>query len=246
MRRPGAVRSPTQPRSGVTSKSDSNTGQGGEIIHFPRTRVAPIAASLGAGLLLGLVGPVAGKWDNPVCVALNLVFSGGWSWACYAFLVGYSRRSKVESALLSSLGLALGVVAYYMFKDMSPTVPAGLESGASGEGPFSRILTWGTAAFVLGAPVGLLGNLARTPGVRGLPLRLIVPLVAFFETSMRLAVEADGQGPAVGITWNVIRFIAGTVALALVSHTVWSWWHVRRARSSGQEEHRAGADITPV
>ncbi|WP_242441125.1 hypothetical protein [Streptomyces sp. CB02923] len=193
-----------------------------------------------------MAGPVAGKWDNPFCAALSLVFSGGWSWACYAFLVGYFRRSKIESTLLPSLGLAIGVVAYYLFKDMSPAVPAGLESGTSGEKLFSRILTWGIAAFALGAPVGLLGNLARVPGVGGLPFRLIIPLVAFFETSMRLTAEADGQGPLVGMMWNVIRFAACAVALALVGHTIWSWWHARRTRPSEADEHRARGGITSV
>ncbi|MFI0260849.1 hypothetical protein ACH4OW_17635 [Streptomyces sp. NPDC017056] len=138
------------------------------------------------------------------------------------------------------------MVTYYLFKDMSPAIPGGLESGASGENIFSRILIWGIAAFALGAPVGLLGNLARVPGVGGLPFRLIIPLVAFFETSMRLMAEADGQGPVVGITWNVIRFAAGAVALTLVGHTVWSWWHTRRTRSSREGEHRAKDGITPV
>ncbi|MFD7665592.1 hypothetical protein [Streptomyces sp. NPDC059788] len=203
----------------------------------------PFAASLGAGLLLGLAGPVAGKWNNPACVALGVVFTGGWSWVCYAFLVGYFRRSKIESALLSSLGLAFGVVAYYLFKDLSPAVPVGLESGTSGENLSTRILVWGIAAFALGAPVGLLGNLARVPGIGGLPFRLIIPLVAIFETSMRLTTEGDGQGAVVGVTWNVTRFVAGAVALVLVGHTIWSWWHARRMRSSKADEHGAGGGI---
>lgn len=100
-------------------------------MRFLRTRVVPVAVSLGAGLLLGLVGPVAGEWDNPVCVAVSTVFSSGWPWACYAFLVGYFRRSKIESALLPSLGLAIGVVTYYLFKSMNLTIPAGMEPAAS-------------------------------------------------------------------------------------------------------------------
>lgn len=209
-----------------------------------RTRVVPVAASLGAGLLLGLVGPVADKMDNHFCVAVGAVFSGGWSWACYAFMVGCSRRSKIESALLSSLGLALGVVAYYIFKDLSPAIPqgaepvsasSGIQPDVAGQGISPQIIVWGTAAFVLGAPVGILGNLARIPGVGGLGFRLIVPLVAFYETSVRLSVEADGQNPVVGTTWSIIRFAAGAVALTLVSHTIWRWWHARRtyARSGG-------------
>lgn len=201
---------------------------------------------LGVGLLLGLAGPLTEKWDNPVCDTLNLVFSDGWSWVCYAFLVGYFGRSKIESALLSSSGLAVGVVTYYLFKFLSPTIPAGLESGATSEGIFSGMLAWGIAAFVLGAPVGLSGNLARIPSARGLPFRLIVPLVAIFETSMRLTAEADGQRAVVLITWNVIRFIAGAVALALISHAIWSWWHSRRTRSSKSEGPRARGDISSV
>ncbi|GGW20871.1 hypothetical protein GCM10010501_70270 [Streptomyces libani subsp. rufus] len=108
------------------------------------------------------------------------------------------------------------------------------------------MLAWGIAAFILGAPVGLFGNLARIPGVGGLSFRLIVPLVAFFETSMRLATEADGQRAVVGITWNVIRFIAGAVALGLVSHTIWTWWHSRRTRFSEPEGPRTGGDIRSV
>ncbi|MFD3585563.1 hypothetical protein [Streptomyces sp. NPDC058683] len=192
------------------------------------------------GLLLGLAGPLAEKCGNPDCVTLNAVFSSGWSWACYAFLVGYLRRSKIESALLSSLGLAVGVVAYYLFKYLSPTIPAGLESGAVSEGISSGMFVWGIAAFILGAPLGLFGNLARIPGVGGLPFRLVVPFVTFFETSMRLATEADRQRVVVEITWTVIRFIAAAVALALVGHTIRSWWHARRTHSSGSDEHRAG------
>ncbi|MCP9957870.1 MULTISPECIES: hypothetical protein [Streptomyces] len=142
--------------------------------------------------------------------------------------------------LLSALGLAVGVIAYYTFKDMNPTVPAGLVSGASGEGLLSRILTWGAAAFVLGGPVGLLGNLARVPGVGGLPFRLLVPFVAFFETSMRLTVEASGQGPVVAVTWHVVRGAACVVALALVGHTFRNWRHARRVRSPGRTSTAPG------
>lgn len=206
----------------------------------------PLAASLGAGLLLGLIGPLSGKWDNPACVTLNVVFSGGWSWACYAFLVGYFCRSKIEAASLSSLGLTLGVIAYYLFKDLSPAIPGGLESGAAGEGISSKAIWWGVAAFTLGAPVGLFGNLARSSSVGSLPFRLIIPLVAFFETSMRLATEMDGQRAIVGITWNVIQFVAVAVALALVSHTTRNLWHARRTRSSESDECRARGDISSV
>jgi hypothetical protein len=157
-------------------------------------------------------------------------------------LVGYFRRSKIESALLPSLGLTIGVVTYYLFKDMNPTIPAGMEpaasvpvgmeSGASSEG---QILVWGIAAFVFGAPVGLVGNVARTPGVGGLLFRLLVPLIAFFEATQRLSTEADSQGITFSITWNTIRVAAIISAVALVGHTVWSW-RARRSRPEGWAE----------
>lgn len=239
MRHSGLFRHPRSLRVAPPPTLSLITEQGKEIANFPRTRVAPLAVALGVGFLLGLAGPLAEKWDNLICAPLNVVFSDGWSWVCYAFLVGFFGRSKTESALLSSLGLTVGVVTYYLFKGLSPTIPAGLESGATSEVNYSGILAWGIAAFVLGAPVGLLGNLARIPSVGGLPFRLIVPLVALFETSMQLAAEAHGQRAVVGITWNVIRIIASVVALALVMHTIRSWWHSRRTRSAESDEYRA-------
>ncbi|WP_328912656.1 MULTISPECIES: hypothetical protein [unclassified Streptomyces] len=204
----------------------------------------PVAVALGAGLLLGLVGPVFEKWDNPACVAVGIVFSSGWPWACYAFLVGCFRRSKIESALLSSFGLAVGVVTYYLFKDMYPTVPAGMEAATSvpagieyhgsGEG---KVLVWGSAAFVFGAPVGLVGNVARTPCVGGLLFRLLVPLIAFFEATQRLNTEADAQGMTFSMTWNAIRVVAVISAVALVGHTAWGW---RTRRSRTEERAEAG------
>ncbi|MFE5491064.1 hypothetical protein ACFQ7Z_14080 [Streptomyces virginiae] len=184
------------------------------------------------------MGPVAGKWDQPFCVAVSIVFSSGWPWACYAFMVGYFRPSKIESALLASLGLAIGVVTYYVFKDIDPTIPAGMEEATSvpaGVEPDSsgqgQILLWGAAAFVFGAPVGLMGNVARTPGVGGLLFRLVVPLTAFFEATQRLSVEAESEGAVFALIWNVTRVAACVAAVALIGHTVWSW-RVRRGRAA--------------
>jgi hypothetical protein len=208
-------------------------------MHLLRTRAAPVALALGTGVLLGLVGPGAEKLDNTFYIAIGTIFSAGWSWACYGFLMGYFCRSKVESALLSSLGLTVGVVTYYIFKDMNPHIPQGVEPATvstgirpdASEGTSSQILVWGTAALIFGIPVGLLGNLARIPGIRGLGFRLVVPFVAFYETSMRISVEADSQAPIVEMTWSLIRLTAGAVALALVSHTIWSWWNTRRTHT---------------
>ncbi|MFE6551690.1 hypothetical protein ACFVHS_25270 [Streptomyces sp. NPDC057746] len=164
---------------------------------------------------------------------MALIFSGGWTWACFAILVGYCRRSKIESALLASSGLAVGVIVYYLFKFLSPVTPIGrVISGGSEHDLMSRILFWGIAAFIFGAPVGIIGNLARTPGIAGLPFRLLGPLIAFFETSQRLSTEADLQGLIVEITWNVIRAASAVVAVVFVGHAVWRW-RARRSRPEG-------------
>ncbi|MFE2479192.1 hypothetical protein [Streptomyces sp. NPDC059389] len=198
-------------------------------MHIPRARVVSIAVVFVSGMVLAVLGPLMGKFDNPVCHAAALVFSSGWAWACFAFLVGFSCRSKVASALLASSALAVAVVVYYVFKYVFPASPVGqvVSSGSGGE-LSSRILVWGMAAFVLGAPVGLFGNIARTPGVGGLPFRLIIPLTVFVETSARLQTEAASQGLVVEITWEVIR----TVAVAAFAVLLWrevTAWRARRA-----------------
>ncbi|MCX5199341.1 hypothetical protein OOK31_36635 [Streptomyces sp. NBC_00249] len=193
-------------------------------MYIPRTRVIPVVSALAAAVVLGVVGPLMGKFDHPVSQAVGLVFSSGWAWAGFAFLVGFSRRSRIESALLASSTLAVAVIVYYVFKFVFPTAPVGLGVAyASGEDLGSKIFAWGTAAFVLGAPVGLFGNLARTRGVVGLPLRLLIPLTAFYETSMRLETEAAGLGPVVAITWNAVRIASGVAFVALLVHALMTW-----------------------
>ncbi|MEU8841324.1 hypothetical protein AB0D97_19690 [Streptomyces roseus] len=193
-------------------------------MHIHRARVVSIAVVFVSGVVLAVLGPLMGKFDNPVCHVAALVFSSGWAWACFAFLVGFSCRSKAVSALLASLALAVAVVVYYVFKYVFPTSPVGqVVSGGSGGELGSRILVWGTAAFVLGAPVGLFGNIARTPGIGGLPFRLVIPVTVLVETSARLQTEAASQGPVVEITWEVIRIAAGVAFGVLLLREVMAW-----------------------
>lgn len=210
-----------------------------------RTRRVSIAVSLGVGLALGLIGPLASQWDNPACVVLSLVFSGGWSWVCYAFLVGYFCQSRIQSAVLPSLGLIVAVVAYYLKKDFSPTLPAGMEAEVISSSNSSGIIAWGVVAIIIGGPLGLCGNVARTPRFHGLPFRLIVPFVTFVETSMRLIKEADGQRPVILATWTTVRLISVAVALALMGNSIWGWWLARHNRSSRMEDP-ADEGVTPT
>ncbi|MFB0630587.1 hypothetical protein [Streptomyces sp. AB3(2024)] len=196
-----------------------------------RDRITPILVIAGSGVAIGALGALTGHSDSPLSHAVSLVFSGGWSWACFAFLVGCFRHSKAESAVLASLGLAIGVVVYYVLKALIPVKAIGMEVAVtpSGGDVWSKILVWGTLAILFGAPLGLFGNLARIPGVAALPFRLLVPLIAFFETTMRVDVEAAAAGPGAESTWSAVRVLAVLAAVALVGHTVWGW----RARRDG-------------
>ncbi|MFG3035671.1 hypothetical protein ACGFYZ_02085 [Streptomyces sp. NPDC048330] len=197
-------------------------------MHFLRARVVPVAVILGAGAVIGALGSLTVRFDGPFFNVVGLIFSGGWSWACFAFMVGYFRPSKVESALLASSALAVGVIIYYLVKYTIPAAPIGMTaSGGPGSEAASRVLVWGMAAFAFGGPVALVGNLARAPGIAGLSFRLLVPLIAFVETSFRLDAEADLGGKVAEITWHVTRVVAVLIAVALIGHTVWRW-RVRR------------------
>ncbi|MEU9302057.1 hypothetical protein [Streptomyces sp. NPDC048269] len=194
-----------------------------------------ILSALGAGVLIGTLGALSGKFEGQIFHVVNLVFSGGWSWACFALLIGYTRPSKIESAWLASSALAIGVAVYYLLKYFSPVAPIGMTSdGMSGESVSSGILIWGIGAFLFGAPMGLFGNLARIPGIDGLSFRLLVPLIAYVETSARLKVEADAAGQFAEVAWSTIRVIAVLTAVALVAHMVWEW-----ARSARKSESQA-------
>ncbi|MEV6195958.1 hypothetical protein AB0M19_26575 [Streptomyces sp. NPDC051920] len=119
-------------------------------------------------------------------------------------------------------------MTYYLIKGSMASM-GGLDSSGAGS---SGIVLWGVLAFFLGAPLGLLGNLARVPGIGGLFFRLLIPLTAFYETSMRLEMESHGPSQVVLGTWTTVRFTAVAVAVALVGHTVRDWWRSRRTRST--------------
>ncbi|WP_282795056.1 hypothetical protein [Streptomyces sp. CC224B] len=171
---------------------------------------------------------------DPACRAVAIVFSEGWSWACFAFMVGYLRRSRLEATLLSSSALTAGAVVYYLSKFLDPAVPDGARvvSQGSTDELVTKIVFWGVAALILGAPVGFAGNLARISGPAGLPFRLVIPLIAFYETSDRLGTEIDSHDLVGQVTLNGIRVVAGAAAVALAWHTARAW---RRARRGSPE-----------
>ncbi|MEV4190561.1 hypothetical protein [Streptomyces toxytricini] len=187
-------------------------------------RIAAVSAVLGAGAVLGLVGALAAQGGGALFRAVGVVFAGGWPWACFGFLVGYVRRSKAESAVLASAGLGVGVVVYYLCKAFSPVTPIGVVVSGEPQAQvnWAGVVMWGAAAVLFGAPLGVSGNLARNPGVAGLPFRLLVPLITFYETSMRLGVEGTAGAVATAV-WSTVRALAVLAAVALAGHTVWRW-----------------------
>ncbi|MEU8776893.1 hypothetical protein [Streptomyces sp. NPDC048606] len=191
-----------------------------------------MAIAIGAGGAVGVLGALAAKFDGPLPHVVNLVFAGGWSWACLAFLIGFSRRSKVEASWLPPAALLVGVVVYYTLKALSPVAPIGVHvtGEVTATVSWAGIVFWGMAALLFGAPVGLCGNLARDPGIAGLPFRLLIPLIAYLETSWR----AEGEGATAGrfaeLTWQTIGVLAAVSAVAIVAHTVWKW--SRRLRTT--------------
>ncbi|MEU5439106.1 hypothetical protein AB0G73_38060 [Streptomyces sp. NPDC020719] len=218
-------------------------------MHVWRTRVMPVAVAVVVGVLLGLIGPASEKADNSVVSGVGAMFSIGWTWACYAFLIGYWRRSKIESSLLAPLGLIAAVISYYVFKDLHTTPVPGIPSASDDSVPedtkrqlvpdhggsprMDHIAVWAAFAVIFGAPLGFIGNVARTPGIGGLPFRLLIPVVTVFEANERLRAEADTQ--VLTVTLNTVRIGACVVAVALVGHTVWSW-RTRRSRTEERAE----------
>ncbi|MEU7725268.1 hypothetical protein AB0B78_08480 [Streptomyces sp. NPDC040724] len=56
--------------------------------------------------------------------------------------------------------------------------------------------------------------MARTPGIGGLGFILLVPLIAFFEASQRLAAEVDdSQGRVVEMVWASIRALSAVAVV---------------------------------
>ncbi|MER7035425.1 hypothetical protein ACIREG_30785 [Streptomyces albidoflavus] len=141
------------------------------------------------------------------------------------------------AGILSFTGLTTGVTVYYLFKYMNPYVPPGA-TNTTGEGFSSGVVLWGIYALVLGLPMGLVGYLARRQGLVALPFRLVVPAIAFFETTLRLDVESDGRDYVTLLTWNVTRYAAAATALVISGHAAWSFWCRHRSRSTENGAHR--------
>ncbi|MFD5494191.1 DUF6518 family protein [Streptomyces sp. NPDC127091] len=205
-----------------------------------RSRTLVFSVALTVGVVVGVLGPLLIDVTHPVGHAVHLVLSAGWSWAALAFCVGLTRKPRGEAVLLATASLVTAVIAYYLTKLGQGTYLTVDLDDPTGAAPYvlwsafaSKTLLWCGVACVTGPVLGLAGNLARNPGPRGLPFRMLVPLLAVVEMSERLGVEAPLQDPVVGATWTVVRMAAITALVALAGRAVMTW---RRRPVAGQAD----------
>ncbi|MER5518749.1 DUF6518 family protein [Streptomyces sp. NPDC002763] len=207
-----------------------------------RLSLRALMAALAAGAALGFLGPLLETTDSSAGHIAHLVLAAGWSWAACAFLVGLARKSRIESATFAPASLITGVIAYYGTKlAQGEFLSADLDDPSQGAhvhwvGFVSKTVGWCVAACVLGLVLGLAGNLARNRGLRGLPFRALIPVVAIVETSQRLRFESSLQGTLASTTWTVVCLLAAAALIVLVGDTLINWWP---RRSVGQRENGA-------
>ncbi|MEV4440330.1 DUF6518 family protein [Streptomyces sp. NPDC049577] len=205
-----------------------------------RSRVLAPVAALVFGAIVGMLGPLLLSVDGPVAHVGNLVLAAGWAWAAMAFFVGLGRKSRIESAILAPASLVAGVIAYYVveavqgkFRMSDLRFPGGVTK-FDWNGFISMMGVWSLAACVFGPLLGLAGNLARNRGLRGLPYRLVIPLVAIVDTSIRLHSDAPLEGATSTATWSVIRLLAVAAIIVLVGHaTITGWFRSSTRQSRG-------------
>ncbi|MFJ8200022.1 DUF6518 family protein [Streptomyces sp. NPDC096152] len=175
----------------------------------PRSWILTSAAALAVGAALGSLTRLLEANASTGVRAAYLVLNEAWPWSALAFCAGLACASRIASAALAAVSLAAAVAAYYA-----------VDAHAAWAGFLPATLAWGAVALVVGPFLGLAGNLARKPGLGGLPFRLMIPLLAVVETSARLRAEVSLQGSVGETAWTITRLAAVAVCLALAAHTV--------------------------
>lgn len=205
-----------------------------------------VPVTLVAGAVLGALGPLLtrqrgdGGREAVGGVAghvVHLVASAGWSWAAFAFAIGWLCRSWRRAVWLAPAALVVAVAAYYLVKmgqgefrafDMTVGYSQQVEPlPIDWSGFLAKAVAWWVAACVFGPLLGWSGALAREPHLRGLVFRLVVPLIAIVDMSVRLPGSPELDGAVATGTWSVVR-IAAVVACALL--TAWALHTTIRAR----------------
>jgi len=198
---------PTWP-SGLATAKDLLTA-----VFPPRSSILAPAAALTAGAVLGSLTRLLETSGATAGHAAYLVLNEAWSWSALAFCVGLACASRIASATLAAASLAAAAAAYY-------AVQLSHDDHTTSANFLFATLAWGAVALVAGPILGLAGNLARKPGPRGLPPRLMIPLLAVVEASARLRAEVSEQGSVGETTWTITRLAAIAACLALATRAV--------------------------
>ncbi|WP_432497926.1 hypothetical protein [Kineococcus gypseus] len=132
---------------------------------------------------------------------LSRLLNAGTVWAGLGVLAGWLLRRPARAAVGGVLSLLTACVVHY---------GTGRVLGVFEPSVWADNSSWFAAAVVVGGPLGLVGALARRPGGRGVPARLVVPAGAVLEPF----VTGLFATPAVA-TWpqRVADLASGTVLL---------------------------------
>lgn len=179
--------------------------------------VAALAIALGsASFLVNVSTPAqqAGGAEalRAVRLLLSRLLNSGTVWAGVVILAGCLARRPVRAAAAGIWAPLLALVVHYALAALTGWVP-----GLS----WRDNLSWFAAAVVLGAPLGLIGALARRPGTTGLVAALVVPAGAALEPLVRGSFTGGSSGTWPGrfadVGSGALLFGAGlAVAVVLV------------------------------
>jgi len=143
---------------------------------------------------------------------ISVLLDSGWAWAGCGVVVGWAV-TRGDGGRRS--GLALGATAAALAL-IAATIAYGIGEAIAdgGQTPWfgADELVWGTAAIVLGAPLGAIGACARWPGALGLLARLTVPVGA----AVQMIVLPPGRNEVVQAIGKTIVWTAAAVSIALI------------------------------
>lgn len=183
-----------------------------------------LATTIGAAALL--TNAVAGRgWPGQsLAIVLSRLLNSGTVWAGLAIVVGMLLRRP----LIAGVGGVLASVWALLVNDT-----LGWALGVLGRDAWALNAHWYLLSLVIGGPLGLLGWLARGPGLVGLVGRLSIPLGAVLETLVRGYFTPPGfLSPAARFGWLASGWallVGGVLGAGFVLH---QWRNNHRARQN--------------
>ena len=196
------------------------------MLSIPRS----ITTSLVFGAVFGAVTACLGSSDQPLAAAAQTILVSGWAWAMVAYCFGLLQPRRKAALTQATGSLLAAVICYYLVQLWQGQF---MIADLRGEPDsltvhwysfWSATAAWSAIACVVGPALGWAGHRARRPGIRSLPFRVVIPCVAFIETSMRLAAEAPLRPYAVGAIWTGVRYLSVALLLALTGQAILHSW----------------------